>query len=399
MMRHSRAGHQGDLETSQLLREDYGHTLNIYRELVNVRFRLLAFVPTVSAAGIGLLRAGSDTGLAAALGVFGAVVTMGVVFYEIRNSLIHDRAIHRLKFLEQMLAVPPSEPKGRIGGHFGERGGGLRFFGFGEDSAPSGLKHLGIMIWHDRALAVIYGSVLAGWIWLAVEALRQMYPEWLGWRAPNGVSAIIAVAVGLAVYREIRLLAGTGRPPPRIVELAQYGADPRETLGYLCHVMRALADGRTWRRDRAVRQRWKTDVDGKAIDKVVNLAFSLKLVEQAHAPLYGERWRATEEGATFRKEMFPDDCRKHAATPDESMINLKEGRLMDAVVGMQEVCDEMLDPQVHADDNALLARRLTESYGQLGWITPTEVALRKEWLAATGVANPPGIGGDGKQPS
>lgn len=83
------------------VRADYAETNSLYRALVDIRFRLLAFVPTVSGAAIAILGGGGsvkgDADVRSDIGLLGLLVTLGVIIYEVRNSQVHDHAIHRLK--------------------------------------------------------------------------------------------------------------------------------------------------------------------------------------------------------------------------------------------------------------------------------------------------------------
>jgi hypothetical protein len=185
-------------------RADYAETSAVYKALVDIRFRLLAFVPTATAVAVALL--GRQTGtsgplggtnaLTLGVGVLGLLVTVGVVMYEIRNSQLHDQAIHRLKHLEKLLGLRPAVIKPGPGGLFDERGGRLSV--------------LGVSLWHDRALSVIYGTTAGAWTWLVYEAAEDIVddpplssPEWLTWAIP--------AAVGVAVAWQIVRLSDHGR--------------------------------------------------------------------------------------------------------------------------------------------------------------------------------------------
>jgi hypothetical protein len=88
----------------EVLREDYGRTLDVFKMLVDIRFRLLALVPAVSGVAVGLLGKADPQGAGVAVAVLGLIATAGIIVYEIRNSQLHDAAVHRLKFLEALLA-------------------------------------------------------------------------------------------------------------------------------------------------------------------------------------------------------------------------------------------------------------------------------------------------------
>jgi hypothetical protein len=125
---------------------DYEQTLATYRMLADIRFKLLAFIPVVSGIAIVLLTRDLKTvqespQVALVLGLLGFFVTLGIAFYDQRNSRLHDATVGYARDLEH----------GR--GHINRmrHTPRLKFFGIVE-------------IWHDRALALIYGSVLGAWL-------------------------------------------------------------------------------------------------------------------------------------------------------------------------------------------------------------------------------------------
>ena len=68
--------------TSEELRLDYDQTTDLLRTLTDVRFKLLAFVPTISGAAIGLLGRGDSAAELLAVGALGLLATLGIVVYE-----------------------------------------------------------------------------------------------------------------------------------------------------------------------------------------------------------------------------------------------------------------------------------------------------------------------------
>lgn len=94
------------LPTVEVLRDDYSRTLDVFKALVDIRFRLLALVPAVAGVAVGLLGKPDVRGTTVAVAALGLVATAGVIVYEIRNSQLHDSVVHRLKFL----GMPPARP-------------------------------------------------------------------------------------------------------------------------------------------------------------------------------------------------------------------------------------------------------------------------------------------------
>jgi hypothetical protein len=135
------------------VRLEYEQINQNIRVLTEVRFKLLAFIPTVSGAAIALL--GRSVGpqrlppvVLAVVALLGFFVTLGVVFYDQRNSKLYDALIARASHLERAI----SSEAHMEGGQWSDR-------------PPSTLYMFGaIKVWHDRGLALIYGSVLGAWV-------------------------------------------------------------------------------------------------------------------------------------------------------------------------------------------------------------------------------------------
>ena len=167
--------------------------------------------------------------VALGVGVMGLLVTLGVLVYEVRNSMIHDRAIHRLKFLEKLLGLSPAVQATGPGGFFSERGGRL--------------TSVGISLWHDRELAIIYDTVVAGWAWLIYTSLTLEF-EW----TPHGLFEVaVPVAAGLLVAIELHRLSDIDRPGGRTFLLGDLEVGkPQEAMAVvlaILHKMKAHADG------------------------------------------------------------------------------------------------------------------------------------------------------------
>jgi hypothetical protein len=141
------------------IRVDYEQTLATYRMLADIRFKLLAFVPTISGAAITLLSskiAQTQPQTTLVISMLGFLVTLGIAFYDQRNSEIHDQMVSRAGFLERVLQFPVFD---RREGHMRQRPKHSRYlFNIYE-------------IWHDRALALIYGTVLGAWLFPFCYAL------------------------------------------------------------------------------------------------------------------------------------------------------------------------------------------------------------------------------------
>jgi len=186
-------------EQQERLRLDYSQTTDLLRSLTDVRFKLLAFVPTISGAAVGLLSRSPGAAELLAVGALGLVATLGIVVYELANTQIYDYAVHRAQELETQLGfVSLFNPPGP-GGLFRERPGReLRIFRL----AATG---------HDRGLALVYSAAIGGWsylvAWGALHALNVSNAQKTG--------GAIGAAAGLLVLLEfLRTDGRPNKPPP-----------------------------------------------------------------------------------------------------------------------------------------------------------------------------------------
>ncbi|MGZ4383713.1 MAG: hypothetical protein ACXVY3_03865, partial [Gaiellaceae bacterium] len=76
------------MDADERLRLDYEQTTELYRTLLDVRFKLLAIVPTISGVAVGLLDKPRPAIELLAVGLLGLVATLGVFVYELRNTQI-----------------------------------------------------------------------------------------------------------------------------------------------------------------------------------------------------------------------------------------------------------------------------------------------------------------------
>ncbi len=193
-------------QESESLRLDYEQTTELFRMLADIRFKLLAFVPTLTGVAVSLL-AGDKVGkgTALAVGILGFIVTLGIVLYELRNSLFYDLSISRAARLEGQLKFPRfTKLRGDLnkpGGVFTERPPGKEpAFGPGEQD-PLSQKFLGIIqVKHDIGLALIYGASLGGWTFIVINVLPLVEPF------RSLLSLFIAILVaGLTIWEFKRL--------------------------------------------------------------------------------------------------------------------------------------------------------------------------------------------------
>ncbi|HEY6961588.1 MAG TPA: hypothetical protein VI408_06850 [Gaiellaceae bacterium] len=170
-------------------RADYAGTTDLIRVLTDVRFRLLALVPTIAGAGVGLLSRGGSSAERIAVGAIGLSATLGVAVYELRNTQIYDYALHRAKELERRLGMPSVFGSGAPGGLYAERPGReLRLLG-------------AFVVGHDRGLALVYAAAVGGWTyvfsWGALHALSIGSPQ----RAGGAIGVVAALVVLVELLR------------------------------------------------------------------------------------------------------------------------------------------------------------------------------------------------------
>ena len=175
------------LSRSDRLRLDYQETSDLLRTLTDVRFKLLALVPTLSGAAIAVLGHPSSAAELLGVGLLGLTATLGLLLYELRNSQLADYGTRRAQAIEAELGLVSIRGDSGPGGLFNERPGRtLRLFGL----SP---------IDRDRGLILVYSAALAGWTYLtAWGALRALN---LG--HPRSIGGAIGIAVGLVLLAEL----------------------------------------------------------------------------------------------------------------------------------------------------------------------------------------------------
>jgi hypothetical protein len=173
-------------ESNDALRLDYEQTTELMRTLTDIRFKLLAFVPTIAGAAVGFMGSGHSASDLLAIGLLGLVATVGVLLYELRNSELYESIIERAVELEQ-----------RLGLGLLSRRAQKRATLFGVVSAR-----------HERGIGLVYGAALAGWTYLFVwGALRA-----LDVGGARKIGAVVGVIVGAAVVGEVERLIRAPRP-------------------------------------------------------------------------------------------------------------------------------------------------------------------------------------------
>jgi hypothetical protein len=165
-------------DTDELLRLEYESASRLLGGFTEIRFKLLALVPSLTGAVVALISPGRGGVEILAIGALGLTATSGVLAYELRNGELRRRATERVIQLESMLFS----------------GGPL----LGEGRTP---KLFGLFpASHRLGVGLVYGAALGGWVYLVVWGALVA-------AGAHEHSQAIGVAVGavaaLAIVREI----------------------------------------------------------------------------------------------------------------------------------------------------------------------------------------------------
>ena len=175
------------LSRSDRLRLDYEQTTDLLRTLTDVRFKLLALVPTLSGTAIAVLARPSSAAELIGVGLLGLTATLGLLLFELRNSQLSDYGTSRAEAIEAELGLVSIRGDTGHGGLFSERPGrNLRLFGL----TP---------IDRERGLILVYSAALAGWTYLTGWGTMRA----LSLGHSRSIGGGIGIAVGLALLIEL----------------------------------------------------------------------------------------------------------------------------------------------------------------------------------------------------
>ncbi len=172
---------------NDVLRLDYQQTTGLLAGITDVRFKLLALVPTLSGAAVAVLGRPSSSAELLAVGTIGLIATLGVLLYELRNTQLYDYGLRRAQLLETELGFGSIDGDGSHGGLFSDRPGRtLRLFGV-------------LPVDRDAGLSLVYSAAIAGWTYLlAWGALHA-----LGLGHARAIGGTIGAAAGLLLLLEL----------------------------------------------------------------------------------------------------------------------------------------------------------------------------------------------------
>jgi hypothetical protein len=151
------------MDADDRLRLDYEQTTQLLRSLTDIRFKLIAFVPTFAGASVGFFGRPRPAVELLAIGVLGLVATLGIFLYELRNSQLYAVAAARARDLERRLELS----------------------GVGLDA-------------HDRGLSLVYGAALAGWSYIVSWGLLRA----IGLDSARGIGLAVGGLVGALIVAQ-----------------------------------------------------------------------------------------------------------------------------------------------------------------------------------------------------
>jgi len=164
---------EADEKRSQALLKEYSEVCNNFRTLTDIRFKLLAFLPIASAAAVAVLKliaqdqasTGGIQGLELVWGLFGLIVTIGLVTYNARNDQLYDALVARAADIERNLNIPDGAFANRLGSW-------LRVPGFTKNPR---LRKLSWKIDHRTAISTVYAASIALWLFVVVAYVLNGY--------------------------------------------------------------------------------------------------------------------------------------------------------------------------------------------------------------------------------
>ena len=147
-----------------LLKLIYGEVNTNYRNLAEIRFKLLGFVPVISVlAWASLLKdmavdSFSQVMAGMIISSLGLLIMYGIRIYDKRNDELYDDLVSRGRKIEEELGVHTGVFRGRLEPNKKDRFGEIR---------------------HGRSLTIIYCSVYVGWslliLWYVISLAKLFF--------------------------------------------------------------------------------------------------------------------------------------------------------------------------------------------------------------------------------
>jgi len=159
---------------------DYQWTNEQIKLLTDIRFRLLLWVPPLVTLAIPLILGSASSAppnpvSILALGLLGLFVTLGIVVYDLRNSMLYDANIHRASLIEQELKIKTlATPDGLYGRVHALRARSDNDFTFFK-----------LKVNHGTALGVVYAAMLSSWIFAIAKGGLLVILAWVKFYFPT----------------------------------------------------------------------------------------------------------------------------------------------------------------------------------------------------------------------
>jgi hypothetical protein len=164
---------------------EYEQATRLVAGLDETRFRLLAFVPTIAGAAVGLISGRPPAVELLGIGLLGVAATVGILVYELRNSQIARGLSAHAEHLEHALQFDwPLLTQ--------QSAGRMRLFGL-------------VGLSRGRAVALVYAAALAGWSYLTAWGILRAID--LSHARSWGLA--IGAGVGLAVFLDVERIEQT----------------------------------------------------------------------------------------------------------------------------------------------------------------------------------------------
>jgi hypothetical protein len=175
------AGPEPSPVPDEVLSGQYGEICKSHAGITDFRAKLLSLLPIASGAGLILVGRSLDRGLLTPIGLYGAAVTLGLFWYELRGIQTCKRLREQAALLEDSLEVPAGM------GQFRDR--------------PAAA--LGGWIGAEGASWSVYPAVVLGWVYLAGlgGSWWTVVPAWI--LAVGYMAIIAAVWFRLAAARRV----------------------------------------------------------------------------------------------------------------------------------------------------------------------------------------------------
>jgi hypothetical protein len=192
-------------EEHEDLRSAYGQLCESYRAIDDFRAKLLGLLPLVTGGGLVVVTRGGedvDPDLLRPVGVFGALVTLGLLAYELYGIRKCHALIDAAKRLEAAMGLPAGQFTARPGSVWG-------------------------FVNEPFAAAIIYPAVMAAWIFLAAYSPATSPVRLAAW--VFGIGAVVVLGYSTWLRREDIMKWWRARRETRHERPS--GPDPEEPAG------------------------------------------------------------------------------------------------------------------------------------------------------------------------